>query len=111
VDRLIEFKHLFDRLAGQLHGPRYLTYYLMAAHPGCTDEHMRTLNRFCEDRLQARPEQIQIFTPTPSTLSTLMYYTETNPFTGKRLFVEKRARARQDQKNLIRRHHPAAARP
>ncbi|HUS50328.1 MAG TPA: DUF3362 domain-containing protein, partial [Candidatus Paceibacterota bacterium] len=39
--------------------------------------------------LKLNPEQVQIFTPTPSTYSTLMYYTERDPFTGKAIYVEK----------------------
>jgi uncharacterized radical SAM protein YgiQ len=110
INILMDFKELFDRLVRQSSVPRYLTYYLMAAHPGCTEEHMQKLSWFCENRLFTRPEQIQIFTPTPSTLSTLMYYTGIHPFTGERLFVEKRTNGKQNQKNLIRRPRPSPKR-
>ncbi len=49
------------------------------------------------------PEQIQIFTPTPSTFSTLMYYTGRDPFSGKALFVERDMHRKQQQKNQIMR--------
>ena len=54
---------------------QYLTYYLIAAHPGCTEQDMRELKRFVSRKLEINPEQVQIFTPTPSTYSSLMYYT------------------------------------
>ena len=44
---------------------------------------------------------MQIFTPTPSTYSTLMYYTEEDVFTGKKCFIEKSFKGREKQKNII----------
>ncbi len=43
----------------------------------------------------------KIFTPTPSTYSTLMYYTELNPFTGEKLFVEKDMGKKERQKGIL----------
>lgn len=60
---------------------QFLTYYLIAAHPGSTDLEMRKMQEFVSRELKIKPEQVQIFTPTPSTYSTLMYYTEMDPFT------------------------------
>ncbi|MBI4811820.1 MAG: DUF3362 domain-containing protein [Ignavibacteriales bacterium] len=47
------------------------------------------------------PEQVQIFTPTPSTYSTLMYNTETNPWAGEKLFVEKNNRKERKTKTYF----------
>ncbi len=47
------------------------------------------------------PEQVQVFTPTPSTYSTLMYYTEMDPWTREKIFVEKDPIKKQKQKDLI----------
>jgi len=44
---------------------------------------------------------VQIFTPTPSTYSTLMYYTCTDPFTGERIFVEKDPMRKKKQKGIL----------
>jgi len=44
---------------------------------------------------------VQVFTPTPSTYSTLMYYTGIDPFTGERLFVEKDMQKKERQKEII----------
>jgi uncharacterized radical SAM protein YgiQ len=100
-DCLEAFLGLFDRLNRKNRTKIFLTYYLMAAHPGCTLAYMRKLRDFATRVLRLLPEQVQIFTPSPSTFSTLMYYTGINPFTGKKIFVEKKPAGKQKQKNLI----------
>jgi radical SAM superfamily enzyme YgiQ (UPF0313 family) len=80
---------------------QFLTYYLIAAHPGCTKADMRALKRFASRRLKINPEQVQVFTPTPSTYSSLMYHTEIDPFTGEALFVEKDQREKERQKDIL----------
>jgi radical SAM superfamily enzyme YgiQ (UPF0313 family) len=50
---------------------------------------------------RAVPGQVQLFTPTPSTLSTLMYYTGKDPFTGKELFVEWDMGKKSKQKRMF----------
>ena len=62
---------------------------------------MLDLKRFASAELRVNPEQVQIFTPTPSTYSTLMYYTEINPFTRKKMFVEKDNGRKQRQKDIV----------
>jgi radical SAM superfamily enzyme YgiQ (UPF0313 family) len=47
------------------------------------------------------PEQVQVFLPAPSTYSALMYYTEMDPFTGEKLFVEKDNRKKEMQKDIV----------
>jgi hypothetical protein len=44
---------------------------------------------------------VQVFTPTPSTYASLMYYTEMDPFTGEKIFVEKNTERKARQKMLI----------
>jgi hypothetical protein len=44
---------------------------------------------------------VQVFTPTPSTYASVMYYTGKDPFTGEKLFVEKNPAAKQRQKEVI----------
>ncbi len=63
---------------------------------------MVSLKNFASTELHHRPEQVQIFTPTPSTFSTLMYYTEINPFTGEKIFVEKDMAKKEGQKNVMK---------
>ncbi len=96
---LSAFKALFDRLN---HGrDQFLTYYFIAAHPGCTARHMEELRDFTGRQLGLTPEQVQIFTPTPATVSALMYHTGLDPRTGQPLFVEKTHAGKQVQKDIL----------
>ncbi len=98
---LLEFKEKFDRLSRAAGKKQFLTYYMIAAHPGCSEEDMQRLKNFASQKLQVNPEQVQIFTPTPSTYSSLMYYTEMDPFTRRPIFVEKDARRKERQKDIV----------
>jgi radical SAM superfamily enzyme YgiQ (UPF0313 family) len=101
-DHLEAFLDLFERLRATTPHNVFLTYYLMAAHPGCTLADMHALRSFARQTLRLLPEQVQIFTPSPSTYATLMYHTETDPFSGKKIFVEKSAVKKEKQKNVLR---------
>lgn len=98
---LMKFKSLFERFTKEAGLKQFLSCYLMAAHPGCNLDDMKRLKAFAGQELGALPEQVQIFTPTPSTYSTLAYWTECNPFTGKPMFVEKSVRAKEIQKEML----------
>jgi len=98
---LADFVQLFDGMKRKLGDKIFLTYYLMAAHPGCTMGHMRSLLKFAHETLHHLPEQVQIFTPTPATYATLMYYTGRDPFTGRKIFVEKSMKGKEAQKQII----------
>ena len=100
-ESLIEFRDLFNNMTNQAGKEQYLTYYLIAAHPGCSEAEMAELKSFAGEKLGLQPEQVQIFTPTPSTYSTLMYWTGRDPFTGKQVFVEKNVRNKERQKDLV----------
>lgn len=98
---LLTFRERFVEATKKVGLPQFLTYYFIAAHPGCTVADMRPLRAFARDELGLIPKHVQIFTPTPSTYSTLMYVTETDPFTGDRLFVEKSFRGKREQKDML----------
>ncbi|PLX68612.1 MAG: YgiQ family radical SAM protein [Denitrovibrio sp.] len=84
------------------HGKKqFLTYYMIAAHPGCELEDMKDLKKFASKELKISPEQVQIYTPLPSTYSALMYYTGKDPFTGKPIFVERDTTAKIKQKDIL----------
>jgi radical SAM superfamily enzyme YgiQ (UPF0313 family) len=79
---------------------------------------MKKLKEFASEKLHIAPEQVQVFTPTPSTYASVMYYTEMDPFTKEALFVEKNLQRKEKQKEILtgpadRRsdahsiHHPA----
>ncbi len=100
-ESLVQFKRLFDDLSAQAHKNQYLTYYMIAAHPGCDESDMRRLKQFASGQLGISPEQVQIFTPSPSTYSSLMYYTGLDPFSRQPLFVEKDRARRERQKQIV----------
>ena len=101
VDSLIRFRNLFNQLSRKFNKRQYLTYYLIAAHPGCNLQDMRALAQFTRKELHLAPEQVQIFTPLPSTWSTVMYYTGIDPFTGEYIFVERDMREKEKQKRAL----------
>jgi uncharacterized radical SAM protein YgiQ len=98
---LVQFKEKFEDLSAKAGKKQFLTYYMIAAHPGCGEIEMHRLKRFVQSELQIHPEQVQIFTPTPSTYSTLMYYTGLDPFTLEEVFVERDQAKRDRQKQII----------
>ncbi len=98
---LLKFRELFNRMTAEEGLPQFLTYYIIAAHPGCRQQDMVALKNFASRELKVLPRQVQLFTPTPSTWSTLMYWTEENPFTDKPCFVEKDSSARERQKAVL----------
>lgn len=98
---LVDFKKLYDRLNKEEGKNQFLTYYLIAAHPGCTEKDMHDLKRFTSEELKMNPEQAQVFTPTPGTYSAVMYYTEMDPQTRKKIFVEKDTARKEKQKQIV----------
>ncbi len=102
IQYLEKFKNQFDAINKRKKKDQYLTYYIIAAHPGCNLEDEVKMKRYISKKLNINPEQVQIFTPTPSTYSTLMYYTEMNPWTGEKLFVEKNPVKKEKHKQAIR---------
>ncbi len=103
---LLKFKAQFDELSRQAGKPQFLTYYMIAAHPGCGTGDMLRLKKFASEKLHINPEQVQIFTPTPSTYASLMYFTELDPFSMRPIFVEKDPRRKEHQKNIVTRKPP-----
>jgi radical SAM superfamily enzyme YgiQ (UPF0313 family) len=99
---LMKFKTMFDSACSESDKRYFLTYYLIAAHPGCTMRHMQRLRDFVTTGLKLIPKQIQIFTPTPSTISATMYYCETD-MAGNKLFCEKSLKGMQQQKDALKR--------
>ena len=101
VESLLRFKDRFDAASRRCGKRQFLTYYFIAAHPGCTEGDMLALKRFAQTLLNLHPEQVQIFTPTPLTASTAMYYTGLDPSTGRPVFRAKSFRDRQRQKDVL----------
>ena len=89
-----KLKKRFDNIKQKHDLKSEIIPYFISSHPGCTDADMKDLADEVKT-LGIKPEQVQDFTPTPMTLSTLMYYTGFDPFTGKKVYV---ARSSDDKK-------------
>lgn len=98
---ITEFKSEFDKISRKIGKKQFLTYYFIAAHPGCKLSNMKQLKQYISGNLKIKPEQVQIFTPTPATYSTLMYYTGYNPQRKCDIFVEKEHKRKELQKDII----------
>ena len=72
----------------------------MSSHPGCTVKDAVLLAEYLRDTGHA-PEQVQDFYPTPSTLSTCMYYTGLDPRTMKTVYVPRKAHEKAMQRALM----------
>ncbi len=85
--------------------PQYLVPYLMSSHPGSTLKEAIELAEYLRDN-HLSPEQVQDFYPTPSTISTCMYYTGVDPRTMKPVFVEHNPHGKAMQRALIQYKNP-----
>jgi len=97
----IQFKQWFDQLSLKVKKKQFLTYYFIAAYPGCGEREMKAMKRTVSQELRMTPEQIQVFTPTPSTLATAMYYTEIDGPHGNTIFVEKDLGRKRKQVDIV----------
>lgn len=87
----------FNRICKE-NGLRYqLIPYFISSHPGCKNEDMRRLSQETKS-LNFKLEQVQDLTPTPMTLSSVMFYAEKNPYTGAQLYVAKDQKSKRAQK-------------
>ena len=87
----------FNRICKE-NGLRYqLIPYFISSHPGCKNEDMRRLSHETKS-LNFKLEQVQDLTPTPMTLSSVMFYAEKNPYTGEPLYVAKDQKSKRAQK-------------
>lgn len=85
---------------------QYAVPYFMSSHPGCTMKEAVKLAEYIRD-LGFMPEQVQDFYPTPSTLSTCMYYTGIHPLTGEKVYVPRDPHEKAIQRALIQYRNPA----
>ncbi len=85
---------------------QYLVPYLMSSHPGSTLKEAIELAEYLRD-LGYMPEQVQDFYPTPSTLSTVMYYSGIDPRNGRPVYVCRNPHEKAMQRALIQYRNPA----
>ncbi|MCL2596517.1 MAG: YgiQ family radical SAM protein [Paludibacter sp.] len=87
-DNFEKFKNIFNKINTQYKLNQQLIPYFISSHPACCPEDMAQLAIKIKN-MNLHPEQIQDFTPTPMTLATEMFYTQTDIYSQKNIFVAK----------------------
>lgn len=100
-----QFTEKYFALNEQYHLKQYLVPYLMSSHPGSTMKEAVELAEFVRD-MGYMPEQVQDFYPTPSTISTVMYYTGLDPRTMEPVYVPRDPHEKAMQRALIQYRDP-----
>lgn len=100
-----EFTAKYKMMNEKLGKKQYLVPYLMSSHPGSTMKDAVALAEYLRD-LGYMPEQVQDFYPTPSTLSTCMYYTGYDPRTMEKVYVPRDPHEKAMQRALIQYRNP-----
>ncbi|MBQ7371939.1 MAG: DUF3362 domain-containing protein, partial [Blautia sp.] len=101
-----EFLKEYDRENASTGKQQYAIPYFMSSHPGCTMKEAVKLAEYVRD-LGYTPEQVQDFYPTPSTLSTCMYYTGIHPLTKEKVYVPRDPHEKAIQRALMQYKNPA----
>lgn len=99
------FTEKYHRLNQKLGKNQFLVPYFMSSHPGSTLKEAVALAEYLRD-IGYMPEQVQDFYPTPSTMSTVMYYAEVDPVTMKPVYVCKNPHEKAMQRALIQYRNP-----
>ena len=100
-----QFVSKYFALNKQYNMNQFLVPYLMSSHPGSTMKEAVELAEYIRD-MGYNPEQVQDFYPTPSTLSTVMYYTGLDPRTMERVYVPTNPHEKAMQRALIQYRNP-----
>lgn len=100
-----EFSAKYKKMNEKLGLKQYMVPYLMSSHPGSTLKDAVALAEYIRD-IGYMPEQVQDFYPTPSTISTCMYYTGVDPRTMKPVYVAKNPHEKAMQRALIQYKRP-----
>lgn len=99
------FCEKFERLNRRFGKDQFLVPYLMSSHPGSTLQCAVELAEYVRD-MGYNPEQVQDFYPTPSTLSSVMYYTGLDPLSMQEVYVAKSPHEKAMQRALIQYRNP-----
>ena len=100
-----QFVRKYDKMNKAKGKKQFLVPYLMSSHPGSTLKEAIELAEYLRD-IGYMPEQVQDFYPTPSTMSTVMYYTGIDPRNGKKVYVCKNPHEKAMQRALIQYRNP-----
>ena len=96
-----KLKEEFDRVNRSKDLRQQLVPYFISSHPGCTEADMRQLTDATKHLRFNRLEQVQDFTPTPMTLSSVMFYCGFDPYTGEKLYVARQKEDKLKQKEYF----------
>ena len=99
------FTEKYKKINQKLGKNQFLVPYLMSSHPGSTMKKAVELAEYLRD-LGYMPEQVQDFYPTPSTISTCMYYTGVDPRTMEKVYVPVNPHEKAMQRALIQYRNP-----
>ena len=99
------FRKKYKKLNDELGKNQFLVPYLMSSHPGSTLKEAVELAEYLRD-LGYMPEQVQDFYPTPSTVSTVMYYTGIDPRDGRPVYICRNPHDKAMQRALIQYRNP-----
>ncbi|MDR3214900.1 MAG: YgiQ family radical SAM protein [Bacilli bacterium] len=100
-----KFVEIYHKINQQLGLKQFVVPYLMSSHPGSRIEDAIALMNYLK-KINYKPLQVSDFMPSPSTLSTLMYYTQIDPFTNKNIYVAKSSEEKRTQQALLQYHLP-----
>ncbi|MCB2292886.1 YgiQ family radical SAM protein [Clostridium algoriphilum] len=98
VKKYFEFNKKIDK-------NQFLVPYFMSSHPGSDLKESIKLSEYIKE-MGYTPEQVQDFYPTPGSLSTTIYYTGINPFTGEKVYVPNEQKEKNMQRALLQFKNP-----
>lgn len=101
-----KFIQKYKKLNEQMGKKQFVVPYLMSSHPGSTLKEAVELAEYLRE-FGYMPEQVQDFYPTPSTVSTVMYYTGIDPRNGKKIYVCRNPHEKMLQRALIQYRNPS----
>jgi len=105
VEVFTQFLEKFRHYSRRMGLRQAVVPYLISNHPGCTLDDMIEVALYLKQH-QLKVEQVQDFTPTPGSLSTCIYYSGKDPFSGKDIHIPRATKERRLQKSLLLYHLP-----
>ncbi len=96
----LDFCNIYKEYSKKFNKNQFITCYFIAAHPGESEKEAVNTHNFIKKYLDFSPEQVQIFTPTPSTWATCAYYTGIDE-DGNNIYIEKKLNHKEKYKEII----------
>ena len=103
IDVFDRFSKEYKKASQKAGLKQYMIPYFISSHPGSTLDDAVELARYMK-KTGFVPDQVQDFYPTPGTLATCIYYTERDPFTGRKVYVAKDIKEKKMQRALLHFH-------